>query len=90
MVYSSGVIHLIPFHAINDVVNVHKPSFGKYVDRLGATSPRSTHDQKRVVGREQTLHMRYKIGVELHNELVVVSVPLCFKKTMGMFLAISG
>ncbi len=83
VVYASGVIHLVPFHAIDDVVDVHKPGFGKRVDRSGATAPRPAHDQERVGGREQTLHVGDEIGIGLHNELVVVSVPLVFNEDDG-------
>ena len=40
--YASGVVHLVPFHPIDDVADVHKPVFGKRVDRPGI-GPRVMH-----------------------------------------------
>ena len=74
MVSALGIVYLVPFHAIDDVVDVHKPGFGKCVDRSGTAVPGPALDQKRVSGLKLTLRPGDEIGIGLHDKFFDLSV----------------
>ena len=74
MVSVLGIVYLVPFHPIDDVVDVHKPGLGKCVDRSGTTAPGPAHDQKRVSGLKLTLRLGNEIGIGLLDKFFDLSV----------------
>ena len=74
MVSVLGIVYLVPFHPIDDVVDVHKPGLGKCVDRSGTTAPGPAHDQERVSGLTLTLRFGDEIGIGLPGKFFDLSV----------------